>query len=77
MSDASTPFPGKLTEVINWDIYQDRLVLACTGLAETDRPSYPPVALLKMSVIARPYGFSERQVEEATNYHRRSRRCWG
>lgn len=62
-------FLVKLSEVIDWDRYNDLLVSAYKGLAETGRPPYPPVVLLKMLIIAYLYGFSERQVEEATNFH--------
>jgi len=62
-------FLVKLSQVIDWDVYNDLLLPAYKGLAETGRPPYPPVVLLKMLVIAYLYGFSERQVEEATTYH--------
>ena len=62
-------FLVKLNEVINWDLFNDVLIPAYKGLGETGRPPYPPVVLLKMLVIAHLYRFSERQVEEATNYH--------
>jgi IS5 family transposase len=64
-----THFLVKLNELIEWDGFNDMLIPAYKGLAETGRPPYPPVVLLKMLVIAYLYGFSERQVEEATNYH--------
>ena len=64
-----THFLVKLNEVIEWDGFNDMLIPAYKGLGETGRPPYPPVVLLKMLVIAYLYGFSERQVEEAANYH--------
>jgi IS5 family transposase len=43
------------------------LLPAYKGLAAAGRPPYPPVVILKMLIITYLYGFSERQVEEATN----------
>ena len=62
-------FLVKLNEVVKWDKHNDLLIPAYKGLGKTGRPPYPPVVLLKMLVIAYLYGFSERQVEEATYYH--------
>ena len=60
-------FLVQLNRVIDWDSFTEILVSAYAGLAEEGRPPYPPVAILKMLVIAYLYRFSERQVEEATN----------
>jgi IS5 family transposase len=62
-------FLVKLNQVIDWDAFVDVLLPAYRGLAETGRPPYSPVLMLKMLVIAHLYNFSERQVEEAANYH--------
>ena len=60
-------FLVQLNRVIAWDSFTALLVPAYKGLAEAGRPPYPPVMILKMLLIAYLYGFSERQVEEATN----------
>jgi len=62
-------FLVQLNRLIDWDAFTSILLLAYKGLAEEGRPPYPPVVILKMLVIAYLYHFSERQVEEATNYH--------
>jgi len=62
-------FLVKLNQLIDWDAFVDLLLPAYKGLAETGRPPYFPVILLKMLIVAYLYGFSERQVEDATNYH--------
>jgi IS5 family transposase len=70
-------FLVKLNQLIEWDAFVDVLLppyrepalSGAKGLAETGRPPYSPVLLLKMLVIAYLYHFSERQVEEAANYH--------
>lgn len=60
-------FLVQLNRVIDWDSFTAILLPAYKGLAEEGRPPYPPVMILKMLVISYLYGFSERQVEEATN----------
>jgi transposase, IS5 family len=60
-------FLVQLNRIIDWDSFSELLLPAYKGLAEEGRPPYPPVAILKMLVIAYLYRFSERQVEEATN----------
>jgi IS5 family transposase len=60
-------FLVQLQRVIDWESFTAALLPAYKGLAEAGRPPYPPVAILKMLVIAYLYRFSERQVEEATN----------
>jgi transposase, IS5 family len=62
-------FLVKLNEVIDWESFTPILLPAYKGLAEEGRPPYPPVVILKMLVIAYLYRFSERQVEEATNFN--------
>jgi IS5 family transposase len=62
-------FLVKLRELIDWDAFVELLLPAYKGLAETGRAPYFPVILLKMLIVAYLYGFSERQVEEATNFH--------
>jgi IS5 family transposase len=62
-------FLVKLKEVIDWESFTEVLLPAYKGLAEEGRPPYPPVVILKMLVIAYLYRFSERQVEEATNFN--------
>jgi IS5 family transposase len=62
-------FLVQLNRLIDWDAFTPILLSAYKGLAEEGRPPYPPVVILKMLVIAYLYHFSERQVEEATNYH--------
>jgi IS5 family transposase len=62
-------FLVKLNEVIEWDSFTAVLLPAYKGLAEEGRPPYPPVVILKMLVMAYLYRFSERQVEEATNFN--------
>ena len=62
-------FLVKLNQVIDWDAFTAILLPAYAGQAETGRPPYPPVVILKMLVITYLYGFSERQVEEATNFN--------
>ena len=62
-------FLVKLNQVIDWDSFTDILLPAYKGLAEEGRPPYPPVVILKMLVITYLYRFSERQVEEATNFN--------
>jgi hypothetical protein len=59
----------KLKQVIDWDSFTPILLPAYQGLAEEGRPPYPPVVILKMLVIAYLYRFSERHVEEATNFN--------
>jgi transposase len=62
-------FLFKLNQVIDWEPFTELLLVAYQGQAETGRPPYPPVVILKMLVISYLYGFSERQVEEATNFN--------
>jgi transposase, IS5 family len=62
-------FLVKLDQVIDWESFTDILLPAYKGLAEEGRPPYPPVVILKMLAIAYLYRFSERQVEEATNFN--------
>jgi IS5 family transposase len=62
-------FLVKLNQVIDWEPFTELLLVAYQGQAETGRPPYPPVVILKMLVISYLYGFSERQVEEATNFN--------
>jgi transposase, IS5 family len=62
-------FLVKLNEVIDWESFTPILLPAYKGLAEEGRPPYPPVVILKMLVMAYLYHFSERQVEEATNFN--------
>jgi transposase, IS5 family len=62
-------FLVKLNQVIDWDAFTDILLPAYQGLAAAGRPPYPPVTILKMLVIAYLYRFSERQVEEASNFN--------
>jgi transposase, IS5 family len=62
-------FLVQLNRLIDWDAFTPILLPAYKGLAEEGRPPYPPVTLLKMLVIAYLYHFSERQVEEAANFH--------
>jgi IS5 family transposase len=62
-------FLVKLNEVIDWESFTTILLPAYKGLAEEGRPPYPPVVILKMLVMAYLYHFSERQVEEATNFN--------
>jgi IS5 family transposase len=62
-------FLVKLNQVIDWDAFTEILLPAYAGQAETGRPPYPPVVILKMLVITYLYRFSERQVEEATNFN--------
>lgn len=62
-------FLVKLNQVIAWERFTEILLPAYKGLAEEGRPPYPPVVILKMLIIAFLYRFSERQVEEATNFH--------
>ena len=62
-------FLVKLKQVIDWDAFTEILLPAYQGQAETGRPPYPPVVILKMLVITYLYRFSERQVEEATNFN--------
>jgi IS5 family transposase len=62
-------FLVKLNQVINWELFTGILLAAYKGLAEEGRPPYPPVVILKMLVIAYLYRFSERQVEEVTNFN--------
>jgi transposase, IS5 family len=62
-------FLVKLNQVIEWDGFTKILLPAYKGLAEEGRPPYPPVVILKMLVIGYLYRFSERQVEEATNFN--------
>ena len=62
-------FLVKLKQVIDWDSFTDVLLPAYQGLAERGRPPYAPVVILKMLILAHLYGFSERQVEEATNFN--------
>ena len=57
----------KLNQVINLNSCTDILLPAYKGLEHEDQPPYPPVVILKMLVIACLHGFSDRQVEEATN----------
>jgi len=60
-------FLVQLNRVIDWDSFTELLLPCYKGMAESGRPPYPPVTILKMLVIAYLYHFSERQVEEATN----------
>jgi IS5 family transposase len=62
-------FLVKLQQVLDWEAFTAILLPAYQGLAEEGRPPYPPVVILKMLVIAYLYHFSERQVEEATNFN--------
>ncbi len=62
-------FLVKLNQLIDWDSFTEILLPAYKGLAEEGRPPYPPVVILKMLVISYLYSFSERQVEEATNFN--------
>lgn len=62
-------FLVKLNQLIDWDPFVELLLPAYKGLAETGRPPYLPIILLKMLIVAYLYGFSERQVQDATNYH--------
>ena len=62
-------FLVQLNQVIDWDAFTDILLPAYQGLAPAGRPPYPPVTILKMLVIAYLYRFSERQVEEASNFN--------
>ena len=62
-------FLVKLNQVIDWEAFTEILLAAYAGQGETGRPPYPPVVILKMLVITYLYRFSERQVEEATNFN--------
>jgi transposase, IS5 family len=62
-------FLVKLKQVIDWDSFTDILLPAYKGLAEEGRPPYPPVVILKMLILTYLYRFSERQVEEASNFN--------
>jgi len=62
-------FLVQLNLLIDWEQFVDILLPAYRGLAETGRPPYSPVVILKMLVIAFLYNLSERQVEEAATYH--------
>jgi transposase, IS5 family len=62
-------FLVKLNQVIDWEAFTEILLPAYKGLAEEGRPPYPPVVILKMLIISFLYRFSERQVEEATNFN--------
>jgi IS5 family transposase len=62
-------FLVKLNQLFKWEEFVDVLLPAYKGLAETGRPPYSPVVILKMLVIAFLYDLSERQVEEAATYH--------
>jgi transposase, IS5 family len=62
-------FLVRLNQLIDWDAFTPILLSAYKGLAEEGRPPYPPVTILKMLVVAYLYHFSERQVEEAANFH--------
>ena len=62
-------FLGRLNQVIDWEPFTEILMPAYKRLAEEGRPPYPPVVILKMFIISFLYRFSERQVEEATNFN--------
>lgn len=62
-------FLVKLNQVVDWESFTEMLLPAYKGLAEEGRPPYPPVVILKMFIISFLYRFSERQVEEATNFN--------
>lgn len=62
-------FLVKLGQLIDWEAFVPILLPAYEGLAETGRPPYSPVVMLKMLVIAYLYNLSERQREEVVNYY--------
>lgn len=58
-----------LRRLIDWDRIGGRFIACYAGKGCVGRPPYDPVLMLKMLLIARLYGVSERQVEEVATYH--------
>ncbi len=57
-----------LRHCIDWERIGSRFIACYTGEGCVGRPPYDPVLVLKMLLVARLYGISERQVEEMATY---------
>jgi transposase len=62
-------FLSKLKVLIPWSRFSPTLVQYYRGRAQTGRPPYDPVVLLKMLLVAYLYNLSERQVEQSANFN--------
>jgi len=66
--EADSPY-YLLRHCIDWERIGDRFISCYVGKGCVGRPPYDPVLMLKMLLVARLYGISERQVEEMATYH--------
>ena len=60
-------FLRQLDEVVDWEVFSDRLIRLYKGQAREGRPPYEPAVILKMLVLSYLYNLSERQTEVYVN----------
>lgn len=56
-----------LEELVDWEVFKERLIQLYDGGAKRGRPPYDPVVILKMLLLAYLYDLSERQTEVFVN----------
>ena len=60
-------FLRKLDEVVEWKVFEAKLIRLYRGGAKRGRPPYDPVVILKMLLLSYLYELSERQTEAYVN----------
>jgi IS5 family transposase len=60
-------FLRQLEELVDWEVFAEKLVRLYRGKAEVGRPPYNPAVVLKMLLLAYLYNLSERRTEVFVN----------